>query len=305
MSGPTKIGFIGLGRMGRGMASNLCRAGFAVTGYDLRPEAVRHLVAEGARGAANVAEAVSGADIVITMLLEPASVREVMADVFAHAAAGTLVMDMSTVDPGTTDALAAGAAARGLAFVDAPVGRTPAEIARAEALIMAGASDADFARVRPLFEAMGRTIHHCGPPGAGTRTKLVVNSLVTIACQLNAEALNLAQHFGLDLAKTLEVIHGTTATNGQLASAWPQKVLRGEISAGFRVDLAHKDLALVVEAGQQAGIPMPVAAAARQAYEAALAMGFGGNDFSAMSDVLSERAGVDRVRLPPGPTDKA
>ena len=299
MSDVMKVGFIGLGRMGRGLATSLCRAGFAVTGYDLRPEAVQNLVDAGGRGAADVAEAVRDADVVITMLLQPASVREAMAEVFAHARTGTLAMDMSTVDPGTTDTLAAGAAAHGLRFVDAPVGRTPAEIARAEALIMAGASDEDFARVKPLFEAMGRTIHHCGPPGSGTRTKLVVNALVTISCQLNAEAMNLAQRFGLDLARTLDVIGGTTATNGQLALAWPHKVLRGDISAGFRIDLAHKDLALAVSAARHAGLPMPVAAAALQAYDTAIARGFAANDFSALCDVLSDRAGVDKVRLPP------
>ena len=117
---------------------------------------------------------------------------------------------------------------------------------------MVGAADYAFARVRPLLEAMGTTIHHCGEAGAGIRTKLVNNYLAIVSCGFNAEALALSQRFGLSLEKTLEVVHGTTATNGQLKIAWAGKVLKGDIEPGFTIDLAHKDLNLIVEAARAA-----------------------------------------------------
>ena len=110
------------------------------------------------------------------------------------------------------------------------------------------------------------------------------------SCQLNAEALSLSQRFGLDLATTLDVIHGTTATNGQLKVNWPNKVLAGDTDPGFTIDLAHKDLSLIVQAANAARVPVPVAAAAREAFSTARARGYGGQDFSSMVDVLCDLA---------------
>jgi len=296
----TKVGFIGLGRMGRPMASNLCRKGFALTVYDVNPAAVQELQLLQARPAADVAAVAASGEILVTMLPNSGIVEEVLNGpdgVFAHARAGSLVMDMSTIDPLVTDRLAAAAKAKGLAFVDAPVGRLASHADRGESLFMVGASDADLARVRPLLEAMGNTIHHCGPVGSGMRTKLVNNYLAISSCQLNAEALALAQRFGLSLEKTLEVIYGTTAFNGQLKIAWPAKVLAGDIEPGFTIDLAHKDIGLVTEAANAIRVPMPMAAAAREAFTVARARGFGPRDFSAMADVLCDLAGIEKPRL--------
>ena len=204
---------------------------------------------------------------------------------------------MSTIDPLVTDRLASAVAAAGGEFADAPVGRLASHAERGESLFMVGASDETFARVNPLLEAMGTTIHHCGGVGAGMRTKLVNNYLAIISCQLNAEAIALSQRFGLTLQKTLDVIHGTTATNGQLKIAWPLKVLKGDLEPGFTIDLAHKDLSLIVEAGNAVSVPMPVAAVAREAFSAARSRGYGGRDFSAIVDVLCEIAGIDKPRL--------
>jgi 4-hydroxybutyrate dehydrogenase/sulfolactaldehyde 3-reductase len=162
---------------------------------------------------------------------------------------------------------------------------------------MVGAEPADFARVNPLLEAMGSTIYHCGPAGSGTRTKLVNNYLAVTSCQLNAEALALSQRFGLDLERTLDVLYGTTAFNGQLKIAWPAKVLKGDVSPGFTIDLAHKDLSLIVESANVAKVPMPIAAAAREAFTLARAAGFGGQDFSAMVDALCQMASIEKPRL--------
>jgi len=162
---------------------------------------------------------------------------------------------------------------------------------------MVGASPRDFERVKPLLEAMGNTIHHCGGVGSGTRTKLVNNYLAIVSCQTNAEALALSQRFGLSLEKTLEVLYGTTAVNGQMKIAWPNKVLAGDVAPGFTVDLAHKDLTLIVESANAAGVPMPIGAAAREAFSTARARGFGQKDFSVMVDALCDLAGIRKPRL--------
>jgi len=213
-----------------------------------------------------------------------------------HARPDTLLLDLSTVEPETTDKLHEVARERDCRAVDAPIGRLAWHAERGESLFMVGGEREDFEQVLPLLEAMGTTIHYCGKGGSGTRTKLVNNYLAIISCQLNAEALALSQRFGLDLATTLDVIHGTTATNGQLKINWPNKVLQGDTEPGFSIDLAHKDLTLIVGAANTARVPVPVAAAAREAFSAARARGYGNQDFSAMVDLLCDLAQIERAR---------
>ncbi len=296
-----RVGFIGLGRMGRPMASNLCRKGFRLTAYDINPAALAEVEQLQAHAATCVAEVAAAADIIVTMLPTPVVVRHVVSGadgILAHARPGSLLLEMSTVDPETTDTLASLAKQKGISFVDAPVGRLASHADRGESLFMVGGTPADLARVRPLLEAMGSTVHHCGDVGSGTRTKLINNYLAITSCQLNAEALALSQRFGLSLERTLEVLSGTTAMNGQLKIAWPVKVLKGDIEPGFTIDLAHKDLTLIVDAANAARVPMPLAAAAREAFSTARARGMGGKDFSAMVDNLCELAGIVKPRLP-------
>ena len=298
-----RVGFIGLGRMGRGMASNLCRKGFDVIAYDLNPEPMLALERLGARHANGVAGVAQAADVVITML--PASPEVELTvlgpdGILANGRPGQVIVDMSTVEPRTTDLIAKAAAERGASLVDAPVGRLAVHADRGESLFMVGASDDDFRRVLPMLQAMGTTIHHCGAVGTGIRTKLVNNYLAIISCQLNAEAIALSQRFGLDLTKTLEVCYGTTATNGQLKINWPNKVLRGDIEPGFTVDLAHKDLSIIITAANSDRVPLPVAAAAREMVSLARAAGYGRADFSAIVDSLCDAAGIEKPRVPEG-----
>ena len=294
------VGFIGLGNMGRPMASNLRRKGFDLVVHDINAAPMRALEALGARMSTTVRDVAAVSDVVFTMLPDSAAVETVIAGpagVLAAGARGQTIVDMSTVDPEVTDRLASAAVEAGRAFADAPVGRLASHAKRGESLFMVGATDETFALVKPMLDAMGTTIHHCGPVGTGMRTKIVNNYLAIISCQLNAEAIALSQRFGLSLPKTLDVIHGTTATNGQLKIAWPAKVLKGDIEPGFTIDLAHKDLTLIIQAGNAAKVPMPIAAAAREAFSAARARGFGAKDFSAMVDVLCELAGIEKPRL--------
>jgi 4-hydroxybutyrate dehydrogenase / sulfolactaldehyde 3-reductase len=295
-----QIGFIGLGKMGLPMASNLCRKDFRVLACDLHAEPMRAIEALGATAVSSVAKVAAQSSVIITMLPDSAVVEAVVAGpdgVLAHAATGTTIVDMSTIDPRVTDRLAALAATKGIGFVDAPVGRLASHAERGESLFMVGADDVSFARVKPLLEAMGTTIHHCGGVGTGMRTKLVNNFLAIVSCQMNAEAIALAQRFGLSLEKTLDVIHGTTATNGQLKLAWATKVFKGDTEPGFTIDLAHKDLSLILDAANDGRVPVATAAAARESYSSARGEGAGGKDFSAMVDILCERVGIEKPRF--------
>ncbi len=293
------IGFIGLGAMGKGMASNCVRKGFNLVVHDVRTEPVDDLVALGASRAATVQDVAAQCSTIVTVLPTGREVDEIVMGpdgVFAHAEPPALVLDLSTIDPETTDKLHDTAKAGGFRAIDASIGRLAWHADRGESLFMAGGAREDFDHVRPLLDAMGTTIHYCGEGGTGTRTKLVNNYLAIILCQLNAEALSLSQRFGLNLATTLDVIHGTTATNGQLKVNWPNKVLAGDTEPGFTIDLAHKDLSLIVQAANAERVPLPVAAAAREAFSTARARGYGGQDFSSMVDVLCDMAQIERAR---------
>ncbi len=296
-----KVGFIGLGAMGQPMASNLVRKGVDLTVYDISQDRVPPLKELGATVAGSVTEIAETADVAITMVPDSPEVEAVVlgpGGLLEAGREGQLVMDMSTVDPAATDRLAAALAKAGRAFVDAPVGRLAAHAIAGESLFMVGANDADLERVRPLLEAMGTTVLHCGLPGTGIRTKLVNNFLIMGINQMNAEALALAQAFGLDLQTTLDVLGGTTAANGQLQINWPNKVLKGDDEPGFRMTLAHKDVSLAVEAARVAGLPVFAGAAVREALAAAKAMdGFADKDFSCILDAVCALGGVTPPRL--------
>ena len=296
-----KVGFIGLGRMGLPMAANIIKGGYEVHVYDVVANQLEAAIAKGGQGCSSVAEIVEKSDILITMLPNSAIVREVISGsadaILTHAKKGQLVMDMSTVSPETTDFVARCCAEKEIDFIDAPVGRLASHADMGQSLFMVGGTEGGYQRVLPLLELMGSDIFHCGVQGAGTRTKLVNNFLAISYCQMNAEALSLASGFGLDLDSTLDVLYGTTAVNGQLKIAWPAKVLSDDKAPGFTIDLAHKDLSLVVEAANTQAVSMPMAAAAREAFNLARSRGFGGDDLSAMLDVHCDLNQLEAPRL--------
>ncbi|NYT79650.1 NAD-binding protein [Alcaligenaceae bacterium] len=298
-----KIGFIGLGRMGLGMASNLQKKGFSLLVLDLNQKAVDVLVSLGATAAQSVADVAQQCKIVITMLPTSVEVEKVAlgpAGIFENASEGTILLDMSTIDPLATDRLQLQAIQQKMSVVDAPVGRLAEHADRGESLFMVGASDADFKTVAPLLDAMGTTTYHCGDVGTGGRTKLVNNYVAITLCQVNGEALALSQRFGLDITKTMQVLLGTSANNGQLRMNFPNKVLKGDTTPGFTIDLAHKDLSLIVSAAHAAKVPMPVAAAVHESFSLARAAEFGATDFSGIADSICELAKIDKPRLPSG-----
>ncbi|MEI4473366.1 NAD(P)-dependent oxidoreductase [Frigidibacter sp. MR17.24] len=301
-----RIGVIGLGRMGRPMAINMQKKGFAVTGHDLNPASIAALVAAGGRAGGSIEAVVAEADVVFTMLPNSNDVAQVILErVLPATRPGQLVVDMSTIDPLVTDRIAQALAKAGIAFADAPVGRLAQHADAGQSLFMVGAAPGDLARLRPMLEAMGTTIHHCGGPGTGIRMKVVNNYLAIALAQLNAETLTLAQRFGLDLGMAIEVINGTTATNGHLKTNFPNKVLKGDISPGFQIDLAHKDLGLALAAASELKVPLSMGTAARECLQIARSRGYGGKDFSGLLDAWCDLAGVTPPRLPAADMEKA
>jgi 4-hydroxybutyrate dehydrogenase/sulfolactaldehyde 3-reductase len=296
-----RIGFIGLGNMGGGLAGSLARSGADITVFDIDPAKVAKLVALGAKAGTDVASTVRAAEVVFTVLPASAHVREVIlgpAGVRDSVAKGTLVVEMSTIDPATTDELRETLIGAGIGFIDSPLGRGPEQAATGKAMFMVGATDNDLGRVRPLFDTMGDTVIHCGGPGTGIRTKIVNNFIGMAVYQVDAEALALATKLGLDIDRTVRVITNSLATNGALAQYWPTKVLIGDTEPGFAIDLALKDIGLAVDTARANGVPMVVGGAARECYTiAAKSLGLGQRDVSAMLEAQCRLAGVETPRL--------
>lgn len=284
--------------MGSPMATNLQKKGFQTTGFDLNPAAAANLVRAGGSFAHTIAEAAKGADFVFTMLPNSAEVREAILHGIAPVAdSRTMIVDMSTIDPLTTDEIAEHLKGRRLAFVDAPIGRLASQAEKGECLFMVGASKADYDTLMPLLQAMGTTFHHCGDVGAGIRTKIVNNFLSVAACQLNAEAIVLATRLGLGVEKLIDVMNGTTAANGHLKVNFPIKVLAGDVEPGFQLDLAFKDLGIALATASKLQVPMAMGASAHECMQLARAKGLGKKDFSVLLDVWSEMANVKPPRL--------
>lgn len=291
-----KIAFIGLGRMGAPMALNLVKAGYAVTVFDMLPDRVMLMSEKGATPARSIESMVPEADIIITMLPDSRDVFSCVmgpSNVRPNAQAGQLVMDMSTIAPRTSDMIAGGLGDMGVSFVDAAVGRTVAHAERGRSLFMVGAEDTDLARVRPLLEAMGDTIIHCGGPGTGIRAKMVNNYLAITTAQISAEAVAMGAKLGLSLDTMLAVMTGTTATNGHLTTNFPAKIFRGDLDPGFPLALAEKDMKLALELAKKEGaeVDTGIAAEARIA-EAIKDGGLGEADFSALLVVACALADV-------------
>nr|WP_245842651.1 NAD(P)-dependent oxidoreductase [Sphingomonas laterariae] len=295
-----KIGFIGLGAMGLPMSSNLQRKGFDLNVFDLDAGRMDQLAALGARKAASIADAARGADVVVTMLPATPHVEAVVlgADgVLANIDAGAVLMDMSTIDANGTDRVARACAERGIAFTDCPVGRLVLHAERGESLFMVGADDPTFDRVKPLLDAMGTAIHRCGAPGMGSRMKVINNFLLLTVAEVCAEAIALGTKLGLDIETMRDVTGATTAQNGQLHTLMVNKVLKGDVTPGFTIDLAFKDMSLAMTAAAEQRIGLPVGAAAHAVFGGARATDFATKDYSALLDFACERAGIAPPRL--------
>ncbi len=285
----TTIAFIGLGNMGGGMAANLAAKGYDVRAFDLSAEALEKAKAAGCTAAASAADALAGADAVVTMLPAGQHVAGVYRDeVFGKAAAGTLLIDCSTIDVATAKALGAEAAAKGYVAVDAPVSGGIAAANAGTLTFMVGGPDDGFARAQPILQAMGKAVIHAGGSGAGQTAKICNNMLLGASMVATAEAFVLADKLGLDPQRFYYIASVSSGQCWSMTSYCPVPGVGPETPAdrgyqgGFAVALMLKDLRLAAEAAGSASASTPMGARALALYEAFAAEGQGGLDFSAI-----------------------
>ena len=290
-----RIGFVGVGTMGLPMATNLATKGFAVTAFDVNPEAVRAAAAAGMTAAASSAEAVAGADIVVTMLPSSPHVESAYTGdggVLAAARKGTLCVDMSTIDPGVSRRMAAAAAERGVRFVDAPVSGGVPRAVDGTLAIMVGGAEADFRSALPVLEAMGANIFHVGKVGSGEVVKLCNNLVAGVAAVAVSEAFRLAEAFGVDARVVTDVIAKSSGNTWVMEAMHPvpgvvpRAASSNGYKPGFMTDLMCKDVGLAVDAARARRIPMFVAPAAQQVYRLASSHGLGRQDFTSVYTFL-------------------
>lgn len=279
------IGFIGLGQMGSPMAKNLIKKGHQVVVYDINKQSVNELTSVGAIAADSPANAAKNNEFIITMLPNGKLVEQV---IFAEngiketISSNALLIDMSTIHPLESDSIRNRLAAINIEFMDVPVGRTSTNAIDGTLLILAGGSQSQIARASEILLCMGSEIINTGGPGRGIRVKLINNFMSIALNALSAEAATLCDALELPFDVAMQVMSGTPASKGHFTTTWPNKVLKGDLTPAFMIDLAHKDLGIALDVANQLHVPLPMGAASREVYSQARAMGRGKQDWTAI-----------------------
>jgi len=289
------VGFIGLGIMGKPMARNLLKAGFPLVVHNRSRAAVDELAAEGAMPAGSPKEVAQRAAMVVTMLPNSPDVQAVAMGengLFAGVAPGHILIDSSTISPAATALLAAGAAERGAAWLDAPVSGGPAGAQDGTLSIMVGGPVEALERARPVLQAVGKTITHIGEkPGSGQIAKACNQVAVAMTLQGVCEAMLLAQGAGADPHKVLAAIRGGAAGSWQMETQAP-RMLSGDHTPGFKAWMHLKDLNIALDAAARCNLPLPGTAQVVQLYLSLLAAGHGEDNISALVLALENLAGI-------------
>jgi 4-hydroxybutyrate dehydrogenase / sulfolactaldehyde 3-reductase len=293
------VGFIGLGTMGAPMARNILDKGHRLIVSDVLQAAVASLTAAGAIAAATPKEVADRSEIVITMLPDAPDVERVALGaegIVAGIRAGSVYIDMSTIDPGTTRKVGEAIAAKGAWMIDSPVGKTADHAVAGTLTLMVGGPVDVVARCRPLLDCMGSDFFHCGDLGAGQTMKLINNLLATAVSEASIEALVTGTKSGLTLDTMTSVLRTTMAWNNALAIALPKRPLAGDFAPGFMLKLAHKDCRLALEMADALGVDAPVGRAAFASLDEGMKRGLADDDVGALLKLREEAAGV-QVRL--------
>ena len=288
-----KVGFVGLGIMGKPMARNLMEAGYELTVHNRSPEKAEELGEEGAAVAGSPGEVAENSDVVITMLPDSPDVEHAVAGedgVLAGIREGALLIDMSTISPVVTEELAEKVREKGASMLDAPVSGGDVGAIEGTLSIMVGGEEGDFERARPIFEVMGKTVTHVGPTGAGQVTKAANQIVVALTIEAVSEALVLGSRGGVAPEKILEVLSGGLAGN-KVMELKREKFLSHTFEPGFRSELHHKDLGIALSAGREYGVVLPVTALVDQMLLAMKRKGWGGEDHSALLKVIEDLSG--------------
>lgn len=290
-----KIGFIGVGAMGKPMAQNLLKASYEVYVYDLVQENVQQMVQQGAIGCASGNEVASKADMVVTSLPNAKIVENVMtgpSGVIASCKPGTVIMDMSSVAPETTRQMAKLAEQSQVKYIDAPVSGGVAGAQAGTLTIMVGSDPETFERIKPVLEVLGKNIYHVGEPGLGDAIKIVNNLLLGCNMAALAEALVLGVKCGLTPEIMNEVIKVSSGRSYALEAKMEKFILADAFDGGFAVDLQFKDLGLAMDAAKDVSMALPVTAAASQVFASARAKGLSRQDISSIIKVWEDLTGV-------------
>ncbi len=292
MTSMPSIGLVGLGIMGRPMARNLIKAGYDLTVHDVDRRAVDELAAEGAKGGASPREVAAATDVLITMLPDSPQVREVYLGTdgaFEALRPGWLTIDMSSIAPSTARELAGLATAAGTEMLDAPVSGGDKGAIAGTLSIMVGGSEVGFARALPILEAMGKTIVHVGPAGAGQVVKVCNQVAVAVVIEAVSEALVLGAKAGVDPARIADVLQGGLAQTKVLEMR-RENMLTGRFDPGFRIRLHLKDLKNALDLAKETGVVLPATAEVEQLMQAAKVAGRDGYDHSGLLTVLEDLA---------------
>ena len=288
-----KVGFIGLGIMGRPMAKNLMEADYELVLHNRSPEKAEELAGEGnARAAGSPREVAEACDIVITMLPDSPDVEAVVAGedgVLDGIRDGALLVDMSTISPVVTEELSEKVRERGASMLDAPVSGGDVGAIEGALSIMVGGSEEDFERARPLFDVMGKAATHVGPTGTGQVVKACNQIVVALTIEAVSEALVLGSKGGVAPEKVVKALSGGLASSAVM-EAKKEKFFSHDFEPGFRIELHHKDLGIALAAGREYGVVLPVTAIVDQMLEASKAKGRGDRDHSALLTLLEEAA---------------
>lgn len=282
------IGFIGLGIMGGPMAANLVRAGHAVAGYDLSPPRLDRLAADGGRVAADIADAMAGAEVVITMVPDSPQVEQVVfgpGGLLENGKPGLLYLDMSTIRPETSRRVAGAAREKGIRALDAPVSGGEKGAIDGTLSIMVGGAAEDVEAARPILGVLGTTVRHVGPSGAGQTVKAANQLVVGGVYGLVAEAIVLLEASGVDARTGLDVLAGGLA-GSRILDLKRESMVNREFAPGFRIDLHHKDMGIATAAAREAGVALPLTGMVAQLVAAARAQGYGALDHSALLKVV-------------------
>lgn len=290
-----RVGFIGLGNMGGGMAANLAKKGHDVRAFDLSPDALDRAKAAGCLPVGSAAEAADGAEAVITMLPAGKHVEQVYAEsVFGAASTAAILIDCSTIDVATAKRVAEAASGEGLTAVDAPVSGGIAAANAGTLTFMVGGPQAAFERAEPFLADMGKAVIHAGTNGAGQAAKICNNMILGATMIVTCEAFALAEKLGLDPQSFFDIASVSSGQSWSMTSYCPVPGVGPETPAdhdyqgGFATALMLKDLRLAMEAAATAGAETPIGAKARDLYEAFDAAGNGGLDFSGIINMLSD-----------------
>ncbi|HEY8347274.1 MAG TPA: 2-hydroxy-3-oxopropionate reductase [Symbiobacteriaceae bacterium] len=290
-----KIGFIGLGIMGKPMARNLLKAGYSLVVYDVRPEPVQELVAAGAEGASSAKEVAERTDVIITMVPDSPHVKAAVLGpngVAEGARKGALVIDMSSIDPMVSKEIAAALAEKGIRFMDAPVSGGEPKAIDGTLSIMVGAKPEDFQEAEPILRAMGSSVVRVGDVGAGNVTKLANQIIVALNIAAMSEALVLATKAGVDPELVYQAIRGGLAGSTVLDAKAPL-VLQRKFNPGFRINLHIKDLKNALAAAHSVGVPLPLTAEVMEILQALAVDGMGDLDHGAIVRFYEKLAKVE------------